>query len=210
MTVEDGEIFGVMGRSGSGKSTFLRVIAGLDVKWRGSVTLLGQPIRYDEPFDASLRRNVQMVFQDPVASLHPRHRIERVLTEPLRIEGKTRAHALEAAISALIEVGLDQSHLTRFPHQLSGGQRQRVVIARALLRRPRLLLLDEPTSALDVSVQAGILNLLNRVQQKHGMTIVFVSHDRGVIAHMCDRAAILQDGRIQQVLDRRQLAEQDL
>ncbi len=209
MTVGDGETYGVTGRSGSGKSTFLRVLAGLDVRWHGSVTLLGQPIRYGEAFNPSLRRDVQMVFQDPAASLHPLHRIERVLSEPLRIAGLPRARALETARSALQEVGLEAACLTRYPHQLSGGQRQRVAIARALLRQPRLLLLDEPTSALDVSVQAGILNLLSSVQQKYRMTIVLVSHDPGVIAHMCDRAAVLSGGQIEKILDRNQLAEQE-
>ena len=106
-------------------------------------------------------------------------------------------------------MGLDASHGRRYPHQLSGGQRQRVAIARALLREPRLLLLDEPTSALDVSVQAGILNLLNRLRATHSMTLVFVSHDIGVIAHMCDRAALLDGGRILRETDRAQLDLQE-
>jgi peptide/nickel transport system ATP-binding protein len=208
LTIAEGEIYGLMGRSGSGKSTLLRVLAGLNLTWRGEVTLLGQPLRPGQSFDRRLRREVQMVFQDPVASLHPRHRVERILIEPLLVEGVERAEALNRVYASLMEVGLEADHGHRYPHQLSGGQRQRVAIARALLRRPRILLLDEPTSALDVSVQAGILNLLNRLQATHAMTLLLVSHDVGVIAHMCNRAALLEGGRILRELDRSQLAGQ--
>jgi len=207
LSVADGEIYGLMGPSGSGKSTLLRVLAGLNVTWRGEVTLLGQPLRAGHSFDRQLRREVQMVFQDPVASLHPRHTVERILLEPLLIEGRGRVQALRHVYATLVEVGLEADHGRRYPHQLSGGQRQRVAIARALLRRPRLLLLDEPTSALDVSVQAGILNLLNRLQATHAMTLVLVSHDAGVIAHMCHRAALLEGGRILREFDRAKLEQ---
>jgi len=208
LTIADGEIYGLMGRSGSGKSTLLRVLAGLNLRWRGEVTLLGQPLRAGHSFDRQLRREVQMVFQDPVASLHPRHTVERILIEPLLVEGLRRPEALRRVYATLAEVGLEAHHGHSYPHQLSGGQRQRVAIARAVLRRPRLLLLDEPTSALDVSVQAGILNLLNRLQTRHAMTLVLVSHDAGVIAHMCHRAALLEGGRILRELDRAQLEQQ--
>jgi peptide/nickel transport system ATP-binding protein len=208
LTIADGEIYGLMGRSGSGKSTLLRVLAGLNVRWRGEVRLLGQSLRAGQSFDRQLRREVQMVFQDPVASLHPRHTVERILIEPLLVAGLGRQEALRRVYTTLVEVGLEEDHGRRYPHQLSGGQRQRVAIARAVLRRPRLLLLDEPTSALDVSVQAGILNLLNRLQATHAMTLVLVSHDPGVIAHMCHRAALLEDGRILRELDRAQLEQQ--
>jgi peptide/nickel transport system ATP-binding protein len=208
LSIADGEIYGLTGASGSGKSTLLRVLAGLNLAWRGEMTLLGQPLRAGQAFGRQLRRDVQMVFQDPIASLHPRHTVERILIEPLLIEGLGRPEALGRVYDILVEVGLEADHGRRYPHQLSGGQRQRVAIARALLRRPRLLLLDEPTSALDVSVQAGLLNLLNRLQAAHAMTMVLVSHDAGVIAHMCDRAALLEDGRILLELDRTQLEQQ--
>jgi peptide/nickel transport system ATP-binding protein len=205
LTVADGEIYGLMGPSGSGKSTLLRVLAGLNPKWRGEMSLLGQTLKPGQQFGRQLRREVQMVFQDPAASLNPSLTVERVLIEPLLIEGLARKAALSGVYAALAEVGLEPDHGRRYPHQLSGGQRQRVAIARALLRGPRVLLLDEPTSALDVSVQAGILNLLNRLRATHDMTLVLVSHDIGVIAHMCDRAALLGGGRILSELNRAQL-----
>jgi peptide/nickel transport system ATP-binding protein len=210
LSLADGEIYGLTGRSGSGKSTLLRVLAGLNLAWRGEITLLGRPLRAGHAFDRQLRRDVQMVFQDPAASLHPRHTVERILIEPLLVDGVGRLEATDRVDAALVEVDLEADHGRRYPHQLSGGQRQRVAIARALLRRPRLLLLDEPTSALDVSVQAGILNLLTRLQATYAMTIVLVSHDVGVIAHMCDRAALLEDGRILSELDRTQLDQQGI
>lgn len=207
LAIEEGEIYGLMGPSGSGKSTLLRVLAGLNLNWEGSITLLGQPHHPGRPFGPQLRRDVQMVFQDPYASLHPRHTIERILKEPLIIDGMSQSETSSRVLRALEEVGLEESHLQRYPHQLSGGQRQRVAIARALIRSPRLLFLDEPTSALDVSVQAGILNLLNRLHATHAMTIVLVSHDAGVIGHMCHRAALLDNGKIIRDLDRPQLEQ---
>lgn len=205
LRIEEGEIYGLMGQSGSGKSTLLRVLAGLNRTWAGAMTLLGQSLHPGRAFDSQLRHEVQMVFQDPYASLHPRHTVERILIEPLLVDRVSRPEAVSRVHRALEEVGLQADHAQRFPRQLSGGQRQRVAIARALLRRPRLLLLDEPTSALDVSVQAGILNLLNRLQAAHPMTIVLVSHDAGVIAHMCHRAALLENGKILRELERAQL-----
>lgn len=206
LVVHEGEIYGLMGASGSGKSTLLRVLAGLNLAWQGQVQLLGQPLVPGQDFARPLRRAVQMVFQDPFSSLHPRHTIERTLSEPLQVDGLDPRTASVRVAAALEEVGLEARHARRYPHQLSGGQRQRVAIARAVLREPRLLLLDEPTSALDPSVQAGILNLLNHLQSTRGMTLVLVSHDTDVIAYMCHRAARLEDGRIQDILGRTELA----
>lgn len=198
--VEAGETFSLIGESGCGKSTILRVISGLQREWRGQVTLFGQNITPGTRFQGALRRNVQMVFQDPYASLHPNHTLWRTLSEPLQIHGESD---IEARVNtALEQVGLPADAARRYPHQLSGGQRQRVAIARALLLRPKILLLDEPTSALDMSVQAEILNLLNRLKQDHGMTYLLVSHDADVIAHMSDRAAFMAGGVIQRFFDR--------
>ena len=201
--VDAGETFSLIGASGCGKSTILRVLAGLQRDWRGRVELFDKAITPGLRFQGELRRNVQMVFQDPYASLHPNHTLWRTLAEPLKI------HAIgeiaQRVSTALQEVGLPADAARRYPHQLSGGQRQRVAIARALLLRPKILLLDEPTSALDMSVQAEILNLLNRLKQEHGMTYLLVSHDADVIAHMSDRAAFMAEGVIQRFFDREAL-----
>ncbi|KFC03800.1 ATP-binding component of an ABC superfamily dipeptide transporter [Trabulsiella guamensis ATCC 49490] len=199
-----GETFSLIGESGCGKSTLLRVLAGLQREWQGQVSLFDTSIRPGTRFQGKLRRNVQMVFQDPYASLHPNHTLYRTLAEPLKIHGETDINT--RVTTALTDVGLPADAVLRYPHQLSGGQRQRVAIARALLLRPKLLLLDEPTSALDMSVQAEILNLLNRLKAQHGMTYLLVSHDADVIAHMSDRAAFMADGAIQRVFDRAALA----
>ncbi|WP_032696445.1 ABC transporter ATP-binding protein [Raoultella planticola] len=204
-SVEAGETFSLIGASGCGKSTILRVLAGLQREWRGGVQLFGTAIAPGVRFQGELRRNVQMVFQDPYASLHPNHTLWRTLAEPLKIHGLDAIR--QRVDTALEQVGLPADAARRYPHQLSGGQRQRVAIARALLLRPQILLLDEPTSALDMSVQAEILNLLNRLKQEHGMTYLLVSHDADVIAHMSDRAAFMAEGVIQRFFDREALIQ---
>ncbi|WP_174508348.1 ABC transporter ATP-binding protein [Klebsiella oxytoca] len=202
-SVEAGETFSLIGASGCGKSTILRVLAGLQREWHGRVELFDKAITPGVRFQGALRRNVQMVFQDPYASLHPNHTLWRTLAEPLKIHGVDEI--TQRVTTALEQVGLPADAVQRYPHQLSGGQRQRVAIARALLLRPQILLLDEPTSALDMSVQAEILNLLNRLKQEHGMTYLLVSHDADVIAHMSDRAAFMSQGVIQRFFDREAL-----
>lgn len=201
--VQLGESFGLVGGSGSGKSTILRVLAGLDSQWQGKISILGQ-MRYPEDLPPrAYRRQVQMVFQDPFGSLHPRHTINRTLSEPLKVHGFDDID--DRILSVLDRVGLDRSFRFRFPHQLSGGQRQRVAIARALILEPKILLLDEPTSALDASVQAEVLNLLMAVRRDLNTTFVFVSHDWGVVAHLCDRVAVMQLGEIVEQLSAQQL-----
>jgi peptide/nickel transport system ATP-binding protein len=205
LEINAGESFGLIGPSGCGKSTLLRVMAGIYRDWQGQVRVFNQALIPGRRFTGALRRDVQMVFQDPYGSLHPLHTVERILSEPLRVNGVAAVQS--RALQALEEVSLPPSVLTRFPRQLSGGQRQRVAIARALLLRPKLLLLDEPTSALDLSVQAEILNLLNRLKISHSMTYLLVSHDTQVIAHMCNRAATLHAGKIERVLGRDHLSQ---
>lgn len=184
------ETFGLIGESGCGKSTILGALAGRNTHWTGHITIDGETIGAKRT-RAQLALQ-QMVFQDPFGSLHPRHTIGRILLEPLEIHGlddrQTRVEAV------LRDVGLPVSFRYRFPHQLSGGQRQRVAIARALILKPRILLLDEPTSALDVSIQAEILNLLKDLRQRENLTFILVSHDMAVIAHLCDRVAVMQNG----------------
>jgi peptide/nickel transport system ATP-binding protein len=189
--VAEGESFGLVGESGSGKSTVLRALAGLNRDWRGEASIAGIDVASR---DRRLPRVVQMVFQDPYASLHPRHTVDRALSEPLEIH---RIGDVGARVEkALSDVGLGPAFRFRYPNQLSGGQRQRVAIARALMLEPRLLLLDEPTSALDVSVQAEILNLLKRLRRERNLTMVLVSHNLAVVAHMCDRLAVMNRGLI--------------
>ncbi|WP_223191135.1 ABC transporter ATP-binding protein [Paraburkholderia panacisoli] len=190
--VNEGEVFGLVGESGCGKSTILRCVAGLYQDWNGEISL--NRVRIGRKIDRARSRLVQMVFQDPFGSLHPRHTIETALGEPLKIHG---LDSIDTRIDkALSKVGLNASFRKRYPHQLSGGQRQRVAIARALVLEPRVLLLDEPTSALDVSVQAEILNLLSDLRQKEGLTYLLVTHDLGVVVHLCDRVAVMLKGEI--------------
>lgn len=196
--VLNGETFGLIGASGCGKSTILLTISGLQGRWLGRLKL-GEASRVDgETASDNYRKQMQMVFQDPYGSLHPRHTVDRTLSEPLRVHGM--ADVETRVLEVLEQVGLDRRFRFRYPHQLSGGQRQRVAIARALLRYPKLVLLDEPTSALDASVQAEILNLLNDLKRTLGTTYLLVSHDLGVISHMCDRVAVMQQGCIVETL----------
>ena len=195
--VAKGESFGLVGESGSGKSTILRAITGLAPQWSGAMTVAGE--RLGRTRSRAFYRRVQMVFQDPYASLHPRQTVDRVLSEAMALHG---LDGIDARIDRLLDdVGLGPGFRFRYPHQLSGGQRQRVAIARALAPGPEILLLDEPTSALDVSVQAEILNLLARLRAEHGLTYVMVSHDLGVVGHLCGRVAVMQLGEIVELLD---------
>ena len=195
--VPAGGSFGLVGESGSGKTTVIRAIAGLIHDWTGGIAIEGRDLGHRR--DRGFYRTVQMVFQDPYASLHPRHTVDRTLSEPLTLHGFDRVE--ERIEEGLDAVGLGPDFRFRYPHQLSGGQRQRVAIARALMLEPDILLLDEPTSALDVSVQAEVLNLLTDLRAERGLTFLLVSHDLAVVAHMCDRIAVMKEGRIVETLD---------
>jgi peptide/nickel transport system ATP-binding protein len=200
--VAKGEAFGLVGESGSGKTTVLRCLAGQYGHWTGRLAIDGETLAGG--LDPARCRKVQMVFQDPYGSLHPRHTVETALAEPLKIH---RVGDRDDRIDAILDkVGLGRAFRWRYPHQLSGGQRQRVAIARALILEPRILLLDEPTSALDVSVQAEILNLLADLRARDGLTYLLVTHDLGVVAHLCDRVAVMQHGRIVDALSTDALA----
>ena len=195
--IEKNDSFGLVGESGSGKSTILRAMVGLARDWSGSMTIAGMVLGKDRTRD--FYKTVQMVFQDPYASLHPRHTVDQVLSETLKLH---RFTDIDNRINRLLDdVGLGVSFRFRYPHQLSGGQRQRVAIARALAVEPQILLFDEPTSALDVSVQAEILNLLTDLQAVKQLTYLMVSHNMAVISHMCSRVAVMQHGRIVELMD---------
>lgn len=196
-----GESFGLVGESGSGKSTVLRAISRLSGNWTGTVRIDGAELGRRR--DRTTARQMQMVFQDPYGSLHPRHTINDILMEPLEIHRMDRRGA--RVLQALDEVGLGIEMRFRYPYQISGGQRQRIAIARALILEPEILLLDEPTSALDVSVQAEILNLLKTLQRERGLTYLMVSHNLAVVAHMCERVAVMNRGQFIEELTTAQL-----
>lgn len=206
LEIQKGESFGLVGESGSGKSTVLNCVSGLNKIWTGEIRVDG--ILQNHKRTKSFFRQIQMVFQDPYGSLHPRHTIDRTLKEPVTIHklGDTNRR-IERVLD---EVGLGSAFRFRFPHQLSGGQRQRVAIARALIPEPSILLLDEPTSALDVSIQAEVLNLLKKIQSKRNLTYLLVSHDLAMVAHMCDRIAIMNHGQIIEELKKEQLRKEEL
>jgi peptide/nickel transport system ATP-binding protein len=205
-SVAQGESFGLVGESGSGKSTILRTIMGLNPDWSGSIKIDGQDTKSTSRTD--LARRVQMVFQDPYASLHPRYVIGQAIAEPMRINGM--ADPEKRTVELLDLIGLPGQFRFRFPHELSGGQRQRVAIARALALNPKILLLDEPTSALDVSIQAEILNLLNQLRKELNLTFVIVSHDLAVISYMCDRLMVMRNAEAVETLTRTQLRSRDI
>ncbi|WP_409360857.1 ABC transporter ATP-binding protein [Bartonella heixiaziensis] len=190
--IKRGEAYGLIGESGCGKSTILNALVGLIPRYSGQFLFDGEEV-LQQRSKAFLRR-IQIVFQDPYASLHPRKMVHTVLSESLAIHGmdnrKERVH------DVLNSVGLNSSFLYRYPHELSGGQRQRIALARALIIEPEVLLLDEPTSALDVSVQAEILNLLKSLREEKQLTYLMVSHDLPVIAHICERVGIMHHGVI--------------
>ena len=204
LAVKRGERFGLVGGSGSGKSSILRVLAGLSRTWAGELSISGAAMVPERKPERAFHKRAQMVFQDPYASLNPRHTIDRILADGLELHGFP---GIDQRIQqALEEVGLSPRFRFRYPHELSGGQRQRVAIARAVSLEPELLLLDEPTSALDASIQAEILNLLIRIGRERSLTLLFVSHDLSVIGHACERVAVMQQGEIVERLSADDLA----
>ncbi|NVJ57089.1 MAG: ABC transporter ATP-binding protein [Vibrionaceae bacterium] len=207
--VFEGETFGLVGESGSGKSTIARVIAGLYQPNSGRVTFEGIDLTAlkSEKERRPMRRQMQMVFQNPYSSMNPRMKIADIIAEPIRFHKLTNSEAETRQIvnDLLDHVGLGRMAGVKYPHEFSGGQRQRISIARALATRPRLLICDEPTSALDVSVQAQILNLLKDLQDELNLTMLFISHDLPVIRQMCDRVGVMQMGTLLEVAPTEQL-----
>jgi oligopeptide transport system ATP-binding protein len=198
LTIGAGETLGLVGESGSGKSTLCRAILQLERPDGGSVRLDGRElVGLGQRRLRPLRREVQMVFQDPDTSLNPRKRVGDIVGAPLKLHGIASGAELRRQVEELLErVGLAPEHYRRYPHEFSGGQRQRVGIARALATRPKLILADEPVSKLDVSIRAQIVNLMLDLQREMGLAYLFVAHDIGVVRHVSDRIAVMHGGRI--------------
>jgi ABC-type glutathione transport system ATPase component len=201
LDVPKGSCVGLVGGSGSGKTTLTRCIMAAEPVSQGKIIFEGRDIQdlsKTEIFD--MRRQMQMVFQDPYASLNPRQTVGEIVSEPLVVHQArlrlTRPQRMERVEAILQKVGLGAQFLHRYPHEFSGGQRQRIGIARALVLEPQFLVMDEPTSALDVSVQATILNLLKSLRRDLGLTILFISHDLGVVRYLCDDVVIIHNGTI--------------
>jgi oligopeptide/dipeptide ABC transporter ATP-binding protein len=198
LAVREGETFAIVGESGCGKSTLGRMLLRLLDVTAGRVVYRGTDItELSARALRPLRRDMQLIFQDPLASLNPSMTVGRIIGEPIELHGLARGAARRERVAELLRtVGLQPGYADRFPHEFSGGQRQRIGIARALASEPRLIVGDEPVSALDVSVQAQVINLLERLKSDFGLTLVIVAHDLGVIRHMSDRVAVMYLGEI--------------
>ena len=207
--IRRGETLGLVGESGSGKSTVARMLLRLVEPTAGEVKYEGRNLLAASSQELrTLRRRMQVVFQDPYAALNPRMRVREILAEPFAIHNERPVEGLAARLAEMLRtVGMDESALGRFPHEFSGGQRQRINIARALALRPKFLVLDEPVSALDVSVGAQVVNLLRELQREHGLTYLFISHSMPLVRYLCDRVAVMQRGRLVELGDCEQVCD---
>ncbi|CAN7488841.1 ABC transporter ATP-binding protein [Rossellomorea sp. LjRoot5] len=211
-TVNKGETLGIVGESGCGKSTTGRMLMRLIDPSDGKVTFEDRELTSLSNSEMrKIRREMQMVFQDPFASLNPRHTVEKILEEPLKVHGMGSAKERKERVHELLNiVGLSSYHAKRYPHQFSGGQRQRIGIARALMTKPKLIIADEPVSALDVSIQSQVLNLMQDLQKEFGLTYIFIAHDLGVVRHISDRVGVMYLGKMVELSESENLYEKPL
>ena len=210
LDIFEGEVVSLVGESGCGKSTVGRTLTHLERATGGTAVYRGKDILSMSPVEfRPLRREIQMIFQDPFASLNPRLRIEQTLGEPLFIHKLVcnRQEAREKIAKTLELVGMDPKVMHRYPHEFSGGQRQRIGIARVMILTPQLVIADEAVSALDVSIQAQVLNLIKKLQRDSGVSMLFISHDLGVVRHISDRVAVMYKGKIVEMGDKMQIFE---
>jgi oligopeptide transport system ATP-binding protein len=210
--VNKGETLGIVGESGCGKSTTGRMLMRLIEPTEGKVLFEGKELTgLNDSEMRKMRKEMQMVFQDPFASLNPRHTVEKILEEPLIVHGMGDKKERKQKVKEMLEVvGLSSWHAKRYPHQFSGGQRQRIGIARALMTRPKLIIADEPVSALDVSIQSQVLNLLEDLQKEFQLTYIFIAHDLGVVRHISDRVGVMYLGRLVEITTAEKLYEKPL
>lgn len=201
MEIEEGKTYGLVGESGSGKSTIGKAIIGLEPITSGSVFYEGEDVTNKaRKRDSAYNRNVQMIFQDSLSSFNPKKRILDIIAEPIRNFDRLSPEEEKRKVSELLDIiGLSDEALAKYPHQFSGGQRQRIGVARAIASNPRLIIADEPVSALDLSVQAQVLNYMKRIQEEYNLSYLFISHDLGVVKHMCDYLSIMYRGRFVEV-----------